>query len=78
MNSPVSVDNNERLVRLEMKVEHQSEKIEDMSSKMNQMYDVFMQAKGARWMFLAAGVAVGSFIVNLKTLLSFIGIKIGS
>lgn len=78
MNSPVSVDNNERLVRLEMKVEHQSEKLETMAGKVDEMHSVFMQAKGARWMFLAIGVAVGSLIVNLKTLLSLIGIKIGS
>lgn len=73
----VSQDNNERLVRLEVKVEHHNEKLDSMAGKVDEMHAVFMQAKGARWMFLAIGVAVGSILVNLKTLLALIGFKIG-
>ncbi len=74
--SLVSIDNNERLVRVEMQLEHQDEKLEEMASKVDEMHEVFMQAKGARWMFLAGGVAIGSILVNVKTLLAIIGWKI--
>lgn len=75
MNSPVSVDNNERLVRLEMKVEHQSEKLENMADKVDEMHSVFLKARGAQWLFLVFWVGVGALIVNLKTLLSLFGFK---
>ena len=79
MNSiQVSQDNNTRLVRVEMQLEHQDEKLESMAAKVDEMHAVFMQAKGAKWMFLAIGVAVGSVIVNLKTLMAIAGFKIGS
>jgi hypothetical protein len=74
----VSQDNNDRLVRLEINAEHQAEKLEAMAEKVNEMHAVFMQAKGARWMFLAIGVMVGSIMVNVKTILSLLGVKFGS
>lgn len=78
MNSTqVSQDNNERLVRVEMRLEHQDEKLEFMSAKVDEMHAVFMQAKGAKWMFLAIGVAVGSLLVNLKTIMAIVGWKVG-
>lgn len=78
MNSPVSVDNNERLIRLEMTVEHQSEKLDGMSAKVDEMHGVFLKARGAQWLFLTFWIGVGALVVNLKTFLALLGVKIGS
>lgn len=74
----VSEDNNTRLVRVEMKLEHQDEKLKNMSEKVDEMHAVFMKARGAQWLFLSFWVGVGFLLVNFKTLLSLLGVKVGS
>lgn len=74
----VSWDNNERLVRLEMKVEHQSEKLDGMSAKVDEMHSVFLKARGAQWLFLSFWIGIGFIVINFKTMLAIVGIKVSS
>lgn len=65
----VSWDNHERLVRLETRHDHLTEKVEDMADKVTEMHDLLLQARGVRWVIiLMAGLGgflaskVGTFI----------------
>ena len=63
----------ERLARLETKVEHLSEELKDTHSKVVEMHELLLQAKGARWVIVGiAGVAgyVASYLPKVSALIS--------
>jgi uncharacterized protein YlxW (UPF0749 family) len=48
----------ERVVKLEVKIEHLTTKLDDMHNKVEEMHAILLQAKGARWMLVGlAGIA---------------------
>lgn len=59
----VSWDNHERLVRLETKHEHLTEKVEVMAAKVDQMHELLVQAKGVRWVIIAMAT-IGGFLAS--------------
>ena len=64
----VTDDTRDRVIALEVKVQHLEDKLDKAATKITEMHDVFMQAKGARWVIVAAagiGGAVAGFMVKL-------------
>jgi len=65
----MTVEERERIRALEVKIEHMSEAVVHMSSKVDELHSMLMQARGARWALLAiAGLAgflsgkIGAFV----------------
>ncbi|PSJ60733.1 hypothetical protein [Pseudaminobacter soli (ex Li et al. 2025)] len=56
-----TTDTRDRVIRLEAEVAHQTKTIEAMDTKVTEMHDLLMAAKGARWAIIAAA-SVGGFI----------------
>ena len=50
----------ERVARLETKVDHLSEALDKAVTKVDEMRGVMMQAKGARWVLIAAASIAGA------------------
>jgi len=50
----------ERVARLETKVDHLSDSLEKAVKKVDEMHGVMMQAKGARWVLIAAASIAGA------------------
>jgi len=50
----------ERVARLETKVDHLSEALHEAVTKVDEMHGVMMQAKGARWVLIAAASIAGA------------------
>lgn len=50
----------ERVARLETKVDHLSEALDKAVTKLDEMHNVMMQAKGARWVLIAAASIAGA------------------
>lgn len=53
------MDDGERIAVLEERVRMMDRHIEIMSKQVQQMHDILMQAKGARWLILAAASFAG-------------------
>jgi len=48
----------ERVAKLEVQMAHLSEKLDDTYKKVEEMHEILLQAKGARWVIVGlAGVA---------------------
>jgi CHAD domain-containing protein len=54
-------DTRDRVMKLEAKVEQLEKTIDGMSTKVTEMHELLIQAKGARWLLFAL-VAIGSFM----------------
>jgi len=52
-------DSRDRLIRLETEVEHLTATVNSMAGKLDELHSVFLQAKGARWLLLAAATVGG-------------------
>lgn len=50
----------ERVARLETKVDHLSESLSRVVTKLDEVHNVMMQAKGARWVLIAAASIAGA------------------
>jgi hypothetical protein len=60
-------DTRDRVMRLEVKVDNLTRAVESRDEKIDEMHDVLMQARGARYVIIAAaaiGGAVTSFLVK--------------
>jgi hypothetical protein len=55
----IETDTRDRLIKVEVKVEHIDEKLDKISAMVEQQHDVFMQAKGAKWVIWTAAGIVG-------------------
>lgn len=54
----ISSDTRDRLIRLEQKFESHTVDMQETSDKVNKMYDLMNQAKGAKWAILGfAGIS---------------------
>jgi hypothetical protein len=63
----VTDDTRDRVMRLEVKVDNLTRAVESRDEKIDEMHDVLMQARGARYVIIAAaaiGGAVTSFLVK--------------
>jgi hypothetical protein len=49
----------ERLVILEQRVSHMEEELDKISSKVDEMHAILLQAKGVRWAVIAVSGLVG-------------------
>jgi len=50
----------ERVTRLETKVDNLNEALDKAVTKLDEMHNVMMQAKGARWVLIAAASLAGA------------------
>jgi hypothetical protein len=71
-------DNNERLVRLEKDLEALKSTTTKIETKVDAMYDAFVQAKGARWVIITLWIGIGAMLANIKVLLAALGVKFGA
>lgn len=56
-----STDTRDRVIKLESDLKHLTDSVESMSAKVTSMHDLLNQARGARWIIIAAA-AVGGFV----------------
>lgn len=56
----------ERIAKLEAKYEHISEKMDDVSDKVDSMYEILAGTKTAKWIFLGLLSVAGFVILNIK------------
>ena len=59
-------DTRERLIRLEVQVSHLTTEAEATHAKVNEMHDLLMQAKGARW-FIVGMAAIAGFFASFAS-----------
>jgi len=57
----VETDTRDRVIRLEAEVEQLTKSFAETAHKVNEMHDLLLQAKGARWVIIGAAT-VGGFI----------------
>lgn len=55
-----SSDTRDRVIRLEANLLHVTDQLDDMTRKLNEMHDVMMQMKGAKWVIWTAAGMLGS------------------
>ncbi|MBF9234675.1 hypothetical protein [Microvirga alba] len=60
----MSDDTRERIVALEVKVEHLSETLAETNTVVRELRDLLLQAKGARWM-IGILIAIGGFMAGI-------------
>ena len=65
----------ERIAVLETNHRHAEAKFDSMSKKVDEMHEVLLQAKGARWAILGVAGAAGFFAGKLGTFLSIFSVK---
>lgn len=70
-------DCNERLVRLEKDLEALKSSTTKIETKVDAMYDAFVQAKGAKWVIITLWIGIGAMLANIKVLLAALGVKFG-
>lgn len=58
---PQNEDTRDRLIALEVKVDHLTERLDDYGRKVTEMHDLLQSAKGARWMLMIL-IAIGGFV----------------
>ena len=59
--APDQYDTRDRVIRVEAEVDNIQATVSDMSKKVDQMYSIMMQAKGAQWLLFAAVAFIGYF-----------------
>lgn len=60
------------MIALEVCVRHLSREVHDSTKKLDEMHDVLMQAKGAKWVLLATAGLGGFFAGTLPKLWPFL------
>jgi uncharacterized membrane protein len=67
-------DTRDRVIKMAADMDHLTARVDDMAIKVSAMHDLLNQARGARWLILAAA-AVGGFVsAKLAPLLPWISI----
>ena len=70
----IETDTRDRTIKLEADVEHLTDKVAEISDKVNEMHALLLQAKGARWAILAMA-AIGGFVsAKLSTYVPWLSI----
>ena len=62
----------ERITRLETQHENVEEKLDNMIKKLDQVHEVFLQAKGAKWILVAGAALAGVLATYVPTLISYL------
>lgn len=62
-----------KIARLEVQVEHLTNTVDNMATKLDELHAVFLQAKGARWLLIAMAGVGGAIAGFLTKWLPFIG-----
>ena len=65
-------DINERVAVLETLLKSQDSRHKEMETKVNAMYDVIMQLRGAKWMGWFIAAAIGFIISNIQSVVHFL------
>jgi aspartate aminotransferase-like enzyme len=65
----VTTVENERLAKLEQRVEHMEGQVHGMAVQVSEMHSVLMQAKGARWLIVTS-VGIGGILTSIGTYLT--------
>lgn len=76
--TPLGEDTRDRVIALEIQVEHLAEKLDGYGQKVNAMHEAFTQAKGARWVIITLWIGIGAMLANIKVLLAALGVKFGA
>ena len=63
---------NERVAVLETLLKSQDARHKQMEVKVDAMYDVIMQLRGAKWMGWFIAAAIGFVISNMQSILHFV------
>jgi hypothetical protein len=59
-------DTRDRVIRIETQLEHVTQQLADQQTKVNEMHDLLMQARGVRWMVITTAAIVG-FLASFAT-----------
>lgn len=68
-------DSRERIAALEVKVLHLTEKFTNVERKVDEMHGILMQARGARYVIVAAAAMGGFVSAKLAPFLPWFGAK---
>jgi hypothetical protein len=71
----IETDTRDRVIRLEAEVEALGEKVSAMDVKVTAMHELLLQAKGARWLLIAAAGLGGFISAKLAPFLPWLGGK---
>ena len=63
---------NERVAVLETLLKNQDSRHKQMEVKVDAMYDVIMQLRGAKWMGWFVAAAIGFIISNIQSIVHFV------
>lgn len=65
-------DTRDRVVALEVKVQHLTDTVETMAEQVDQMHDLLMQARGARWAIVGFATIGGFAAAKLLALIPWL------
>lgn len=65
----------ERIAVLEANHRHAEAKLDNMSKKVDEMHEVLLQAKGARWAILGIAGMAGFFAGKIGAFINMFGVK---
>lgn len=68
---PKSSDTRERLILLESQVTHMIKEVDKMSTQVNEMHSLLLQAKGAKWLVLTLATVFG-FLAGKIAMMSWL------
>lgn len=68
----MSLTQAERITRLETQLENVEEKLDSMIKKLDQVHEVFLQAKGAKWMLIAGAALTGFLATYIPSIVSYL------
>lgn len=63
-------DEGERIAKLETRLDHLTETIEKTASKVDDLHNLMMQAKGARWAIISVAAVAGFLSAKLAGIVS--------
>jgi predicted esterase YcpF (UPF0227 family) len=61
--TPQENNTRDRVLMLESDVKHLTESVDEMKVKLDEIHNLFMQARGARWVIIALA-GVGGFVAG--------------
>ena len=70
------VNDGERIARLEERQRNIDEKMDTVARQVNEMHDLLLQAKGAKWAILGVASMAGFLSAKAGTVAAMIGIKL--
>lgn len=68
-------DTRDRLIALEVKVDHLTTKLDATAGKVDELHSLLMQARGARWAIIGVAALAGFISAKLGPLTAWLGGK---